>query len=210
MEITIEMVERLMSKTNISYEEAKSALEAADGNLLDAVIALEKDGKVIEPAVSETCTAGSVPVSVSGDSSGSGERQNGGGNDSYRGDSNNGYKYSGSSDGQQFKYRDESTDAGDFLRKFWDGLLQLFHASMRNHFHVVRHGSSIIDIPVLVLVILLIAFFWVTLPLLAIGLFFGFRYKFWGPDYSPDEINKVMDSAAKVADDIKDSVKGDN
>ena len=42
----MEMVEKLREKTGLSYEEARAALERADWNLLDALIALEKEGKV--------------------------------------------------------------------------------------------------------------------------------------------------------------------
>ena len=40
-----EMVERLRRETGVSYEEARAALEAADWDLLDALVALEKQGK---------------------------------------------------------------------------------------------------------------------------------------------------------------------
>jgi len=41
-----EMVEKLCEKANVTYEEAKAALEATDWDLLDAVVFLEKEGKV--------------------------------------------------------------------------------------------------------------------------------------------------------------------
>lgn len=40
-----EKVEKLREKANVSYEEAKAALEEANGDLLDAMIILEKAGK---------------------------------------------------------------------------------------------------------------------------------------------------------------------
>ena len=40
-----EMVELLREKANVSYEEAKNALEAADWDLLDAIVLLEREGK---------------------------------------------------------------------------------------------------------------------------------------------------------------------
>ena len=43
-----EMVELLRQKANVSYEEAKAALEAADWDLLDAIVLLEREGKVPE------------------------------------------------------------------------------------------------------------------------------------------------------------------
>ena len=41
-----EKVEKLVQKANVSYEDAKQALEEANGDMLDAMIALEKQGKV--------------------------------------------------------------------------------------------------------------------------------------------------------------------
>ncbi len=43
MEITLEMVDEVRDRTGVSYEAAKAALEAANGNVVDAIIAIEKD-----------------------------------------------------------------------------------------------------------------------------------------------------------------------
>ncbi|MDR2157523.1 MAG: DUF4342 domain-containing protein [Clostridiales Family XIII bacterium] len=42
MEITLEKVELVKDRTGVSYKEAKDALEAADGNVVDAIIAIEE------------------------------------------------------------------------------------------------------------------------------------------------------------------------
>ena len=41
-----EMVEKLRTKANVTYEEAKAALEASDWDMLDALVLLESQGKV--------------------------------------------------------------------------------------------------------------------------------------------------------------------
>ena len=41
-----EMVENLRAKANVTYEEAKAALEASDWDMLDALVLLESEGKV--------------------------------------------------------------------------------------------------------------------------------------------------------------------
>ena len=41
-----EMVEKLRQKANVSYEEAKAALENSDWDLLDALVYLESQGKI--------------------------------------------------------------------------------------------------------------------------------------------------------------------
>ena len=42
MEITVEMVERLREKAPVSYAQAKEALEYSEGNLLDALMKIQK------------------------------------------------------------------------------------------------------------------------------------------------------------------------
>ncbi len=42
---TFEKVEKLREKANVTFEEAKAALEEANGDLLDAMILLERQGK---------------------------------------------------------------------------------------------------------------------------------------------------------------------
>lgn len=41
MEITLEKIELVKDRTGVTYKEAKDALEAADGNVVDAIISLE-------------------------------------------------------------------------------------------------------------------------------------------------------------------------
>ena len=43
-----EKVEKLVQKAGVSYEEAKAALDASNGDLLDAMIMLERAGKTEE------------------------------------------------------------------------------------------------------------------------------------------------------------------
>lgn len=42
MEITLEKIELVKDRTGVSYKEAKDALEAADGSVVDAIIAIEE------------------------------------------------------------------------------------------------------------------------------------------------------------------------
>ena len=49
MEITLEQVERLREKADVSYAQAKEALEYSGGNLLDALIYLEEKGAIPRP-----------------------------------------------------------------------------------------------------------------------------------------------------------------
>ena len=42
MEITLEKIELVKDRTGVTYKEAKEALEGADGNVVDAIIAIEE------------------------------------------------------------------------------------------------------------------------------------------------------------------------
>lgn len=46
MSISLELIEKLKEKANISYAEAKEALEKCNGDLLEALINLEKENKI--------------------------------------------------------------------------------------------------------------------------------------------------------------------
>ena len=52
----LEKVERLREKANVSYEEARAALEETGGDLLDAMVLLEKMGRVKAPGQSTYST----------------------------------------------------------------------------------------------------------------------------------------------------------
>ena len=59
MEITLEKIELVKDRTGVSYKEAKDALEAADGSVVDAIIAIEetvdeKPARKVNAAANET------------------------------------------------------------------------------------------------------------------------------------------------------------
>jgi len=57
-----EMVEKLRQKANVSYEEAKAALETSDWDILDALVLLESEGKVKPENGASEYTTQEVPT----------------------------------------------------------------------------------------------------------------------------------------------------
>ena len=53
----LEKVERLRERANVSYEEASQALDEAGGDLLDALVILERQGKTKSPEQSTFSTS---------------------------------------------------------------------------------------------------------------------------------------------------------
>lgn len=177
--ITLEQVEKLRQHANISYDEARVALEKADGDILQALIDLENEGKVDAP------DGGGKYVSHSPAADHFKESKQGA---SPQDTGNKGKTGSG--------FRSACSDFTKFLGK-------VIHKGNVNAFIIERHKEEIMRLPVTVLVILCIIAFWVVVPLLAVGLFFGFRYSFEGPDLGTTKVNSAMDSVSNAAEEIK-------
>ena len=71
-----------------------------------------------------------------------------------------------------------------------------------NELEIWRKDKPVTALPVLILVLLVIFAYYVTIPLLILGLFLGFRYRFSGPDLERDSLNDVMDNVADTAADL--------
>lgn len=178
---TLEQVEKLCAMANISYEEAKAALEAANGDLLDAIIYLEKQGKVHAP------TGGGYYSS---------EKIIDASEATY--EKNNWEK-------QDYNCH-RANSFNSFLKKSWKFCLKMIRKGNNNTFEVLKGEEIKATFPVTILALLLIFTFWVTVPLIIIGLFFGLRYRFIGPDFNNNTINDAMNSAADAAENLKKSM----
>ena len=166
----IEKVEKLREKANVSYEEAKEALENNNWDILDAMISLEKTGKVNEEKTANYSTEhcqGTVE----------------GAPKPYAGEEKNVFK--------------------DFIR--W--CLKWIHKANTNFFKVERHDKEVLSVPISILILLLIFCFWVTIPLIIVGLFVNMKYSFVGPDIHSADVNTAMDSVSKAAENIKNEFK---
>ncbi len=60
----LEKVERLRERANVTYEEAKKALEECSWDLLDAMVYLEKQGKVKKPGTGNYSTQYEEPEEI--------------------------------------------------------------------------------------------------------------------------------------------------
>lgn len=181
--VTLEQVEKLCERANISYDEAKKALEETNGDILEAIINLEKQNRIKPPK--------------------------GGGyyssRDTQQGREDNDFR-------QNMKEKskaDEGTSFGQLVGKFFRWCGKIINKGNRNNLEIIKDGAKAMSIPVTVLVLLLLFMFWVTIPLMIIGLFFGYSYRFSGPDLGKENVNRAMDSVAEVAENLKKEVKGE-
>ena len=154
----LEKIERLRERAQVSYDEAREAYEQADGDLLDALILLEKQGKVRPPQGDGYYRSEQTVHEPSGE--GQGER----------------------SEGRQGKNEQETNNFKETLARIVKFLGGLIKKGNNTSFEILKDKEHMASFPVTVLALLLLFAPWVTLPLIDIGLFFGFHYQFVSND----------------------------
>ena len=168
MEVTLEQVERLREKADVSYARAKQALEYSGGNLLDALIYLEEQGDIPRPEGAYYSTRSQTPPA------------------------------------QEAREKAEPQPAGGKEKEAGRGglLRRVRYVLLDNELEIWRKDRPVTALPVLILLLLVIVAYYIVLPLLILGLFVGFRYRFSGPDLERESINSVMGSVADTAADL--------
>ena len=66
-----------------------------------------------------------------------------------------------------------------------------------------KAGDVIFNLPLWGVAILLIMFLWITIVLLVVSLFVGFKYEFVG-EADLEKVNQIIDKASSAADKVKD------
>ena len=172
----LEKVEKLREKASVTFGEAKEALDKTGGDILEALIYLENEGKVTVPAgggyYSGADAAEQTECVVPGN------------------ENNN------SGSGEEF---------ADLMKRFGLFCLKMFNKGLNNSLDASKNGQHLFSCPVLIVIFLVGFFFWITIPLFVLSLFCGFRYSFSGADLGKESVNAVMDNASNVVDDVKRS-----
>ena len=185
-------VEQLVNKVGCSYEDAKTALEGCEWDMLDAVISLERDGKISkETAEQKTEEPIEIIPEISADKvSGNNSQQIT-------------YVYAEGQGGNNAggENTDNSQKEPKGVRKLWNRIKSIL---MNNRMLVyISNGQQIVDLPIVIPLIALIAFFWATLILAGVAMVFGCRFHFEGEDLGKTTINNTMDKATDYAEKVR-------
>lgn len=191
----LELVEKLRERAHVTYDEAKEALDACDDDLLDAVIYLERKGKVPPPS----------------------------GNGTYSSRQTESTQQEFTSYTTYKKPKSDDGSFSDLMRRFADWIAGLLRKGRDNLFVVRRHGKVIVSLPVLVVILLIIFCFWPSVIALVTGLFFSCRYSVkdqksdefneWEEESTPrnrqesdsnsKNLNTIMDEVAEATESLK-------
>lgn len=177
----LEKVEKLREKTGVGYEDAKNALTACDFDMLDALVYLEKLGKIKTPAMGVYST---LPDNSQSD------------------------EFTKAQETYHEACKKESV--GDVFNKFFDWCRKVIKKGCETTFQVERHGKVAVSVPVIILVLLLLFAFWITIPVLIIGMFMDCKYSFIGFSSTTVDINDICNKASETCENIKKDFQNTN
>lgn len=170
----IKVVEKLKKKFNISYEEAKLALEKTNWDILDAVVYLEEVGRIPKPFRSNY----------------------------FSNESNDSYEESASKNDnfKEDKYtKKESLHQGAFeaICKFIDKCNNIF-------FKIKRYDNELINLPLTVMLVLVLFAFWIIIPSAIVALFFEIEFSVQGKNIESSKVNNVFKELSEGVRKIKE------
>jgi hypothetical protein len=173
------LIDKLKNETNISYEEAKIALEKSNWDILDAFVYLEEKGKIQKPSVSIFYT------------------------NEYK--ENYIHSVVTNNKNQENNYNNEkrhNTFEGIFVKvcKIIDTCNNIF-------FEIKRENKVFLRIPSTVIILLLAFAFWIIIPLYIVGLFFDIEFSLSGKRVEINKINHVFKAISAKIKKIKDRFK---
>ncbi len=172
-----EKVDKLRERANVSYEEAKDALERSNEDILDAMILLEREGKTRKEGGECYSTNDIVNSRFSQDDTNYDEKK---------------------------ARRERVRETG---RSFGDKVKALFKKSLENYLVIEHHGEKIIKMPVLAMILILVFAWYAALIAIVISLFCDCKYSFTGEGNlktANDVCEKAGDLANQVKDKIVD------
>ena len=174
----LEKVEKLREKADVSFADAKEALDNANGDILDALIYLENQGKAIVPAGGGFFSGATTPE-----------------------------KEQKATPQEKSNPRQKGESFSESMRRFGRFLLMLLRKGNSNYLDATRDDKELFTVPVTAVVLLLFISFGLAIPLFIISLFCGVRYHFRGEELGRDSVNQVLKDASGVVDGVKHSLK---
>lgn len=177
----LEMVEKIKEKTGVTYEEARQTLEKNNWDLLDSIVALERERPLYEyeqPAnddahqtATEDDTKKSAPKRV--------------------------VKRSGTG------------ELGDKIAAVLRWVGTLIKKGEENRLEISRKGEDIMSVSITAIILMLLINWWLPILLVILGLFTGYKYRMAGSTIVSRVVNTASEKASEKADAFKDKIDED-
>lgn len=177
----LDKIELVRTKTGVTFEEARAALELTGYDVLDAVVLLERQGKTAS-ATARYATAGAGSA-ADADAQRMSQAQS------------------------DYERSTKKTSFEEGWGRFIEWVKRVLRKSIDTSLVATRRGRQIFTMPILIVILLVIFAFWIVVPLLIISLFFDFRYHFDGVGTITVDLNDLTNKASDGAEYLKRNVK---
>ncbi len=175
----LKLVDKLREKANISYEEAKIALENSNWDILDAMLYLEGRGIVEGPSVSVF----------------------------YSNEYNENYDNKQEEAYSNDNINKNNSKSKDNFNGIFEAICKVIDTCNTIFFQIKKDSRVLVNIPLTVVIILLFFAFWIMIPLAIIGLFFDIEFLVSSKRFNTDKIDKVNEIFSKISKAVKDIKK---
>ena len=174
-----DMAVKLADRANVTFADAKEALDQCNWDMLEAIVLLEEQGKTSARSAAHSTESGECARRSGEEES---ERQE---ECRQREDTRR----------ERAASRKEKTreTAGRCKRFLCDNRLIMDD----------KQGKELFSVPIWIPAVVLIAWFWAVLIVFAVCLLLGCRFRFFGPNLGKKSVNDVMDKMGNTADHIR-------
>ena len=195
-----EMIEKLVEKENVSFEEARDALKAVGGDLVDAIVYLERKAK---EEAAKAAEAEAQAVRAMDDHTETDRSDDNIADNTVKMTAEDAADTAADEKKEEEAMKEETRNTkknnGEAIKGFFRKVKDIL---VNNALSVTRNGEEKVRIPAWLLAIILVCCFKFSAIVLIISLFLGCRYSFVGRD-DLSAANNFMDKAGDVADRVK-------
>ncbi len=225
-----DLVEKLVKTFGVSYEQAKKALEAANWDAVEAAILIEKEKQSAEPEEStgsafnvdsfkeqwnkgvKTARKGTAAffkkaADFIDDANDDAANDNAANGEQAQGEAAEQSEQPKQSVGESEAYQDAKRRCNAAKQKTCGFFSEAAAFFDKNHFVVAKPtGETFLDLPLWIMIILCVIFFWAVLGVLLLTLIMGYHFSFSGP-----QLGKVKRSApqCEVTEDVTEPIAKD-
>ncbi|MGL4107388.1 ubiquitin [Clostridium sp. LP20] len=179
----LKLVEKLKEKTNISYEEAKEAMEKSNWDILEAMLYLEEKGRIPRPSTRIFYT------------------------NEYK--ENNKHEDQINNKDKKNHYYNEKK--GNIFGGIFEWVCKFIDTCNNILFEIRKEDIVFLSIPITVIGLLLIFTFWIVIPLAIVGLFFDIEFSLSSNKVDIGKVNNIFkllsENIKKLKEELRKGIK---
>lgn len=176
----LKVVEKLREKTGITYEDAKRVLEINNWDIIEAILHLEKQGKIKGPSVSIF----------------------------YTNDYKENYEKSSERSNFEEIKKDSKYESNNTFEGVFEVICKAIDTCNNIFIEIKGQNNLFLRFPLTVVIVLLIFGFGLLIPIVIIGLFLDIEFSVESKKFNADKVNRVLSKISKEVNKIKGKGKG--